>query len=465
MYCGTVHFCYTITFLVHSLRSRPAIPPSPLSTSSVLSLRCTSPAYHVPVLRDEVVQALMTPSAPSLPFRRPAICNSTFDAKAPKASGIYLDCTLGGGGHAAAIASALPLGSRLVCVDRDKEALEYCRGKLPEDVVLVHSNFAHLTAHSLASILHLPSHQPFVDGIVLDLGASSHQLDCASRGFSHSRSGPLDMRMTQPDQQPEQCAGPSAYKVVNFYSKSELARIIWEYGDERRAKQVATEILRYRTGAVYYTHQHMVDAVRAVFKLTGETSTAAIKASLKGRGCDALDGGITEWYGQWGQSSSAQHEEPKAELEHDKQTTNPTDLSTVSSPRSPSIPGSEAVVRPITTTAILRAVIARAVYPPTPRLLRDVITRVFQALRIHVNHEIDNLSDFLYKVAPSVLRLGGRLCVLSYHSTEDRLVKRAFNDKSGIYTPLFNRPLKPSEEEVSRNTRSRSACLRVGIRR
>ena len=158
------------------------------------------------------------------------------DVLDPARGGIYVDCTAGGGGHSLEIAKLLPGGSRLICLDRDDEALEACSERLSEysgKVTIVKSNFSELT--SVLDGLGVDR----IDGVLWDLGVSSRQLDEAERGFSYTKEAPLDMRMDK--------SGPvTAYDVVNGYGEPDLARIIRDYGEERFAGQVARAICRSR---------------------------------------------------------------------------------------------------------------------------------------------------------------------------------------------------------------------------
>ena len=158
---------------------------------------------------------------------------------APERGGVYVDCTAGGGGHSLEIARRLPEGSRLVCLDQDDEALEACRARLAEvsdRVTLVKSNFRDLgAALDLCGV-------DRIDGVLWDLGVSSHQLDDGDRGFSYAKDAPLDMRM-------DRSAPPPARDVVNTYSEEELCRIIRDWGEERFASRIARKIAEKRESA------------------------------------------------------------------------------------------------------------------------------------------------------------------------------------------------------------------------
>lgn len=158
------------------------------------------------------------------------------DALEPERGGIYVDCTAGGGGHSFEIAKRLPEGARLICLDRDDEAIAACTARLEpyrDKFTIVKSNF-----RNVASALDLLGIEK-IDGIMWDLGVSSHQLDEGDRGFSYSKEAPLDMRMDRQETR-------SAYDVVNFYDEYELRRIIKDYGEERFAQRIAQHIAEVR---------------------------------------------------------------------------------------------------------------------------------------------------------------------------------------------------------------------------
>ncbi|HHY36557.1 MAG TPA: 16S rRNA (cytosine(1402)-N(4))-methyltransferase RsmH [Firmicutes bacterium] len=289
--------------------------------------------------------------------------------------GIYIDCTLGGGGHAAAILERIKPGGRLLGIDRDPAALEAARRRLAPYgamVSFIQGNFRDL-AHLIA-----PLGVQEVDGILFDLGVSSPQLERAERGFSYHQDGPLDMRMD-----PRQTI--TAAHLVNELPQEELARILWEYGEERWAARIAQFIVAARK--------------RAKLKTTGEL-VAVIKQAVP---------------------AGARKEGP---------------------------------------------------HPAR---------RTFQALRIAVNEELDSLAPAL-ETAVQLLKPGGRLCVISFHSLEDRIVKRTFHrlargctcppefpacvcGRQPLLEVLTRRPVIPTAEEVQENPRARSAKLRVAEKR
>ena len=266
--------------------------------------------------------------------------------------GVYIDATLGAGGHAEGILKRLR-GGRLLGIDRDPKAIDEARQHLrgfEEGLIVLQGNFANIDA------LHAGSGLSLADGLLADLGMSSQQVDDAGRGFSFSRSGPLDMRM---DPETETTAG----QIVNQSRERELAAMIFTLGEERHSRRIA----------------------RAIVK-----------------------------------------------------------------------------ARPIRTTTELAQVVSRAI--PYRAGLHQIhpATRTFQALRLAVNRELENLAAFLSN-ALAVLAPGGRLVMLSFHSLEDRMVKQAFQrwQHEGRARVLTRKVVRPSEEEVLANPRSRSAKLRA----
>jgi len=306
---------------------------------------------HVPVLVKEVVKHLVHDP-----------------------EGVYVDGTAGTGGHSAAILERLAGRGCLICLDRDPEAVRLSKKRLGtsgDKVRLIHANFADLDG--VLKDLNIRR----VEGVLLDLGMSSYQLEKSGRGFSFSRGEPLDMRMN-PDND------LVASHLVNDVPAKELKQILRDYGEERNAKSI----------------------VRAII--------------------------------------------------------------------------SERAKRPIETSSQLAGLID-AVSPKSRRYrARHPATRTFQALRIAVNKELQNLDTFLNKI-PSLLALNGRLVVLSYHSLEDRRVKRAIIQwekpctcppdfphcvcgKVPLFRRLFKKGLKPSQEEIDKNPRARSAIMRAAER-
>jgi 16S rRNA (cytosine1402-N4)-methyltransferase len=271
----------------------------------------------------------------------------------PRPGGVYVDATVGGGGHAERILEASAPTGRLVGIDRDPHALEAARKRLSRfagRVQLVHGNFADLQA--LLKELAVP----VADGVLFDLGLSGLQLQRPERGFSFQVEGPLDMRMdpTQPQ---------TAADLVNRLSEQELADLLRRYGEEPFARRIARSIVRRRP---LRTTTDLVEAVQA-----------AVPRS------------------RW------------------------------------------------------------------PRRTH-VATRTFQALRIATNRELEALQAALAQV-PEVLRPGGRVVVIAFHSLEDRLVKQAFRADPRL-RPLLRKPVRPTPEEVFANPRARSARLRAAER-
>jgi len=301
-------------------------------------------------------------------YHEPVLVSACVAALAPAESGVIVDGTFGGGGHTRALLTAYPLVT-IIGIDRDPDAL----ANAPDDgrVRTVLGNFNDLQRLVNDELGAPPDARGTVDGVLLDLGISSHQVDTAERGFSYHRSGPIDMRMG-PD------APSSAGQLVNELDHDELRYLIGRYGEERYAGRIAAAI---------------VDA------------------------------------------------------------------------------------RPIGNTADLAAVIARAV-PAAARRSGHPARKTFQALRIATNAELDALSAGL-ESAIELLKPGGRLCVISYHSLEDRITKRriAAGAAECVCPPGLpicvceRRPelkglgrIRPSEAEVAANPRSRSAVLRIAER-
>lgn len=290
-----------------------------------------------------------------------------------KPSGIYLDGTLGMGGHSYQIASRLTTG-RLICIDRDETAIERAGKRLApfaDKITLVYGNFC--DAAQILDSLNIPE----VDGMLFDLGVSSPQLDEIWRGFSYMHDAPLDMRMDSED-------SLSAYEVVNTWPEDRLNRILWDYGEERYARRITSAILAAR-----------------------ET-------------------------------------------------------------------------KPIESTLELVDIIKSAMPAAALREKQHPAKRTFQAIRIAVNDELGAISTMM-ETAPDKLRVGGRLCVISFHSLEDRIVKTAIAAReNGCTCPreapvctcgfvqtlksVKRKPILPSEEEIKTNPRSRSAKLRVAER-
>lgn len=300
-------------------------------------------APHLPVLLDEVIDGL-------------AIADGE----------THVDATFGAGGYTRAMIAA---GARVIAFDRDPDAIANGRALEAESgdtLTLVAADFSAME-NELAALDAVP-----VDGVTMDIGVSSMQLDQAARGFSFQSDGPLDMRMSQ--------SGPSAADFVNEADEAEIADVLYNYGEERQSRRVARAIV---------------------------------------------------------------------------------------------------AARPITRTSELANIIRKSL-GHKPHDKKDPATRSFQAIRIHVNRELGELVDGL-EAAERVLKPGGRLAVVTFHSLEDRLVKQFFRERSGsqpagsrhrpelgaVRAPSFDKParaVRASESELARNPRARSATLRVARR-
>lgn len=297
----------------------------------------------------------------------PVLLHESIESLRIKPDGVYVDLTLGRGGHSAAIAEKLSTG-RLLCFDRDRDAIDEAAARLArfgDKVTLIKSDFrevaGRLAERGISS----------VDGILMDLGVSSPQLDDAERGFSYMKDAPLDMRMDRGSEL-------SAADIVNNWDYEELRRIIYEYGEERYASSIASRI--------------------------------------------------------------------------------------VSS-------------RPVHTTLQLSEIIKSAMPAKALREKQHPAKRTFQAIRIAVNDELGALQEAL-EAGERLLSPGGRIAVITFHSLEDRIVKKFFADKAkGCVCPpdfpvcvcghkptlkvVYRKPVLPTENELRDNPRSRSAKLRV----
>lgn len=297
-------------------------------------------------------------------FHEPVMVHQVVEALCPHPGGVYVDCTLGDGGHAKAIAERCIPGGRLIGIDRDQEALGRARARLSGfegSFDIVHGVFSDL--ESIIERL-LGSSSGVVDGVLFDLGVSSLQVERAERGISYWGSGPLDMRM-------DTSSGTTAKDLVNSLSREELERIIQSYGEERWAARIARFI-------------------------------------------------------EWARRR-----------------------------------------KPIETTDELVAIIKAAVPARFRRSGPHPARRTFQALRIAVNQELDHLKRGL-EAAIKVSRPRARICVISYHSLEDRITKNTFRDFAtvdlGLLEVITAKPLVPPVEEVAANPRSRSARMRIAER-
>jgi 16S rRNA (cytosine1402-N4)-methyltransferase len=302
-------------------------------------------SYHLPVLLSEVSNYLIT-----------------------NPEGIYIDGTLGGGGHAEYIINKIDKKSTYIGLDQDKEAIVYSTRRLKQykNIFCIHSNFSDLDL--VLKRFNITS----VDGILLDLGVSSYQIDSGERGFSYMQNTELDMRMDRESSQ-------TASYLLNTLEENELSTIFFTYGEERKSRQIAREIVKQRKK------------------------------------------------------------------------------------------------QPIQNSDQLKRIIDRSI---NPRYRIKSYARIFQALRIAVNNELEKLEETLNKAIP-VLNKGGRLLIISYHSLEDRIVKSFFRKKANPCTCppelpqcvcglkpeikiLTHKVIKAEENEVKKNPRARSALLRVG---
>ena len=299
------------------------------------------------------------------------LLNETIDGLNIKPDGIYVDGTLGGGGHAYEVCRRLGEKGSIVGIDQDAAAIEAASARLKdfgEKVTIVRSNYC-----DMKSKLHELGINK-VDGIVLDLGVSSYQLDTAERGFSYREDAPLDMRMDTRQKM-------TARDIVNDYTEADLYRVIRDYGEDKFAKNIAKHIVQARA------------------------------------------------------------------------------------------------VKPVETTAELSEIIRASIPMKFQKKSGHPAKRTFQAIRIELNRELDVLRDSLDDMI-DLLNPGGRLCIITFHSLEDRIVKSAFrkNENPCTCPPDFpvcvcgkkskgsiitKKPILPSEEELEYNSRSKSAKLRI----
>jgi len=303
--------------------------------------------FHVPVLVKEVAEHLIT----------------THD-------GVYVDGTVGGGGHAEYILSKLGKNAKYIAIDQDLDALQYAQCRLRK----YHNIYFHNTNFSAIDSILKQYHITEIDGLFLDLGVSSHQVNTTKRGFSYMQDTVLDMRMNTDMHY-------NARDLLNQSSEQELSQIFYQFSEEKKSRKIARQIVKTR------------------------------------------------------------------------------------------------IREPIVTTMQLRAIIDRVVQP---KYAIKSYARIFQALRIAINRELENLKMVLIH-STKYLNKGGRLVVISYHSLEDRTVKTFLKEKSnpckcppelpecscGLkpeFKILTKKPVKPAPEEIYNNPRSRSALLRVGER-
>lgn len=306
----------------------------------MISTTATLPPNLEPVARTETLHC-------------PIMVSELLEGLSLRPGRIYVDATLGLGGHTEAILSRCPEVQMVLGLDCDTEVLEQAESRLApfgDRVRFIHSNFIHLHDVLLSNKIGQ------VDGILIDLGISTFHLENSGRGFSFSRDEPLDMRM-------DLSGAVTAADIIKKFPVERLTELIQTYGEERWAKRIAKCICDRR-------------------------KTAPILTSME--------------------------------------------------------------LAKVVANSIPRKYHPRRIHPAT---------RTFQALRIAVNRELDNLKKAL-DTFPSCLRPGGRLCIISFHSLEDRLVKTAFREDSRL-KPLTKKPLVPSPEEMHSNPRARSAKLRI----
>ena len=296
------------------------------------------------------------------------LLNECIEALNIKPDGLYVDCTAGGGGHSLEIAKRLSEGGRLISIDRDADAIEAASKRLFEysdRVTFVHDNFSNIKQI-------LGERKP--DGVLIDLGISSYQIDTPERGFSYNHDAPLDMRMDKE-------ASLSAYDVVNGYSEEELTKILFEYGEEKMSRRIAKKIVLARSE------------------------------------------------------------------------------------------------KPIKTTLELAQLVEGCVPKDFRNPGASTAKRTFQAIRIEVNNELAIIEPTVRAIA-DVLKTGGRMAVITFHSLEDRAVKQTMQSlESPCTCPksfpvcicgakpsikiITKKPILPSEKELNENKRSHSAKLRV----
>ena len=317
-----------------------------------------SPNQHLPVLLPEVVAGLNI--GPNMQI---------------------IDGTFGGGGHTAAFLEQNAPNGQVLAIDADPQAIARARRRFPTEIAQQRLLVTHSPYARLGEITRDENFSAFqaVDAILLDLGVSSFQLDSAERGFSFSQKGPLDMRM-DPTQ------GLDAAEIVNFWSETDLADLIFRYGDERQSRRIARAIVQQRP----------IDSTDELAQVIANAKRA--KRTPRG--------------------------------------------------------GKRKGIHPATLT--------------------------FQALRIAVNQELNQLETVL-PICLALLKPGGRICVISFHSLEDRIVKRWIQAEAQTYVPdpahfyggyertpslqiITRKPITPSDEEQSNNPRSRSAKLRIAER-
>ena len=301
-------------------------------------------AFHVPVLAKESTKALMT-----------------------KSKGLYLDTTAGFGGHMQLILESLGNRGHLIAADRDQDSIAYLKSEFSDPrLTIIKTNFK-----GLRQEIDQLDHSFSFDGIIADLGVSSHQLDSKDRGFSFKKDADLDMRM-------DQSTGISAKNWINTAAEDEISDVIWKYGEESYSRKIAKAIIEQRS------------------------------------------------------------------------------------------------IRPISSTLEFADLIYQLKKYSKKKEKKHPATKTFQAIRIHINDELEELRSLL-DFSLEYLKPGGRIVIISFHSLEDRIVKRFFRDNSRIDPNLSKLPnledtsrlkvilkkIKPSDEEIKVNPRARSAILRA----
>ncbi|RMD50212.1 MAG: 16S rRNA (cytosine(1402)-N(4))-methyltransferase RsmH [Ignavibacteria bacterium] len=303
-------------------------------------------------------------------IHKPVLLDETLDLLVTNKSGIYFDGTLGFGGHSTGILKRLNRHGKVVGSDKDKEAFDYCKKQFAGEERFEPFLTSFVNIDKISKILFIDK----FDGILADLGVSSYQLDNADKGFTYREDVPLDLRM-------DRDAQVTAADILNDYDEKEIARILFEFGEEKKSRRIAAEICRRR-------------------------------------------------------------EE-----------------------------------KPIKTTGELKEIISSLV---PPNFLNKSLSRVFQALRIEVNNELEELKEFLNK-SVDLLKIGGRIAIITFHSLEDRIVKEFFKyealdcicppefpvcrcDKEAKLKIITKKPVVAGDLELKDNYRARSAKLRVAER-